>query len=133
MDWESQLVDLMNQRRVENGLPSLRRTPMLDGLARAQSAHMVIHAYYAHINPEGDGPDDRLMRISRSGAIYENIWIVTMTDSPQFILDGFWSSPEHQAAILSDSDLVGIGLYRSPSVPGAADLVHVTMEFLNSK
>lgn len=132
--WEASIVDLTNQRRSGAGLGPLERRPMLDGLARAHSAHMVIHSFYAHVNPEGDGPSDRLIKISRSGALYENIWMVSMADSPEFIIEGFWNSPDHREAILSDSDWIGVGLYRSPnSQPTFPDLVHVTMEFLNSK
>lgn len=132
--WEQDLVDLTNIRRAENGLAPLSRSPMLDGLARAHSAHMVIHGFYGHDNPEGDSPNGRLMRVARSGYLYENLWFVLATDSPAFILEGFWNSPEHRAAILSSTDLIGVGMVRTPNpVPEWADQVHVTMEFLRSK
>lgn len=134
VDWEQQLVDLTNQRRLDNGLDALTRTPMLDGLARAHSNHMVIHYFYGHVNPEGDGPTDRLTTVAHSGYLYENVWMVNENDSPEYILDGFWNSPDHKEAILSSSDLIGVGMFRSRGLSvGNPDLIHVTMEFLRSQ
>lgn len=131
---EAELVDLTNARRVENGMPALRRSLMLDALARGHAAHMPIHGFfYDHLNPEGDLPNDRLMRVARSGYIYENLWWIYDDESTQFILDGFWGSPDHRANILSSTDLIGIGMFRCPDPsPGFPFRVYVVMEFLRN-
>lgn len=131
---EAELVDLTNARRVENGLPALRRSLMLDALARGHAAHMPIHGFfYDHLNPEGDLPNDRLMRVARSGYIYENLWFVFEPEGAQFMLDGFWGSPVHRANLLSLTDSIGVGMFRcaDPS-PGNGVRVYVVMEFLRN-
>lgn len=131
---EAELVELTNQRRIENGLPPLRRSLMLDALARAHSAHMPIHGFfYGHLNPEGEWPNDRLMHVARSGYIYENLWWVYDEQSMQFVLDGFWGSPDHRANLLSNTDLIGVGMFRcADPAPALGVRVYVVMEFLKN-
>lgn len=129
--WEVELVDLTNQRRAQSGLPPLSQNLTLDAVARAHSLHMFEHYFFGHDNPEGDSPHARLQRVASNvpWVVRENTWIVEPGKSPQYVLDGFWASPEHQANILAAGHLIGVGIVRRPynSLP---DHIYVTMEFL---
>src|SRR6187402_917194 len=59
---ESELFRLTNEHRGSIGLPALAEDPQTRNVARAQSAHMVVHDFFSHTNPEGEGPGDRLSR-----------------------------------------------------------------------
>lgn len=124
---EISIVDLTNEVRASKGLGPLSRSQYLDAIARGHSEHMFIHGFYDHHNPEGDGPEERLIKTAgRSGYIYENIWIVQSDATAKYIVDGFVASPGHLANILSATTHIGVGLYRD----GATNSMYVTMEFL---
>jgi uncharacterized protein YkwD len=128
--WEAELVERTNAKRAEYGLGPLRRNGTLDALARGQSVHMYEHDFFDHVNPEGDSAGDRLSYFAGgSWVVRENIWIVEPGRDPQYALDGFVASPPHFEAILSNSNLIGVGMVRRPygGLPGYR---YVTMEFL---
>lgn len=127
---ESELVEITNRVRSSNGLSGLAPNCGLSALARAHSAHMFIHSFYGHDNPEGFTPTDRLRLVVDDVpfVIHENVWMLGEPVTAQFIFDGFWNSPPHQAAILSNSQLIGVGMFHT-TVNGVA-LLWVTMEFL---
>lgn len=124
---EVSVVDLTNNVRASYGLTPLARSSYLDAIARGHSEHMFVHGFYAHTNPEGDGPGERLIKTAgRSGYVYENIWIVDCDATAKYIVDGFVASPHHLENILSATTHIGVGLYRD----GATNSIYVTMEFL---
>lgn len=127
---EDELFNLTNERRVLYGKKPLLRNQALDSLARAHSAHMIIHDFYGHVNPEGDGPTERALRVIHDVPfiMWENAWIIGPGQPVQDALDAFWASPPHQEALLSDTDLVGIGFYRGVRSDGL-DLIYISMEF----
>lgn len=123
---EDELVDLTNAYRASQGRTPLRRSRALDALALGHARHMLNHGFYAHDNPEGDGPYQRIFRAGASRwAVWENIWIVGPDDSTDFILAGFIASPHHNEILLADNTLVGVGLFRTQ------DALFVTMEFIH--
>lgn len=127
---EIELTEITNQTRAAHGLCGPLTNSGLAALARAHSAHMFIHNFYGHDNPEGFTPTDRL-RLAVNDVpfvLHENVWMLGEPVTAQFIFDGFWNSPPHQAAILSDSQLIGVGMFHT--MVDGVPLVWVTMEFL---
>lgn len=128
-NWEEQLFELVNEIRVVNNCKPLKRNAALDAVARAHSDHMFEHAFYGHENPEGDNPRERMRRTCGDFGVGENVWIVSINDSPKFIMDGFMASEPHRKNILTKwVRRVGIGLVRVPSLY-CPDTVAVTMLF----
>ena len=77
-------------------------------LARAHSRDMFIRGYFAHVNPDGEDPFDRM---NEAGIIYqvagENLALAPNVDLAH---DGLMNSPGHRANILTaEFGLVGIG------------------------
>ncbi len=59
---EDELGALTNNYRVSNGFSALTHDVRMREVARAHSKHMTVHdpSFFAHTNPEGDGPGARL-------------------------------------------------------------------------
>ena len=57
---ESLVIEKVNQQRLAEGLDPVEHNPALTAVARNHSADMVNREYYAHENPEGEGPGDRV-------------------------------------------------------------------------
>lgn len=51
------LTTARDQRR-----PALRRNPVLDSVARARAWDMALRGYFAHVNPDGIGPNTLVQR-----------------------------------------------------------------------
>jgi uncharacterized protein YkwD len=130
---EQDLVTMTNRARSMAGLPALEYYPSLSAVARAHSAHMPIHFFYDHQNPEGDGPVSRLAHVAKGWSVQaENIWLVADGTSAADIFAGFMGSPDHQANILSPIvSAVGVGVVRGRHYLIANDTaLYVTMEFV---
>lgn len=128
---ENDLLIITNNKRQELGLRILLPNATLDAIARGHSAHMEEHQFYAHENPEGYSPTARIRLVCDNVPFtaYENIWIMAPTQTAQDAFDAFWNSPDHKAALLSDTELIGIGMWRGTYL--GLDMVYVTMEFLH--
>lgn len=105
---ENQMLDLLNDERRRAGLSALVRDSTVDDVARAHSMDMLQRGYFAHENPEGLSPFDR-MRVAgiRFTAAGENLAL-----APTVVLahQGLMDSPGHRANILSPQyGRVGIG------------------------
>ena len=130
---EQDLVTMTNQARAGGGLPPLENSSSLSAVARAHSAHMPIHFFYDHQNPEGDGPVARLAHVAHGWSVQaENIWLVPDGTSAADIFAGFMGSPDHQANILSPIvSAVGVGVVRGRHyLLGNEVALYVTMEFV---
>lgn len=57
---EEEVARLTNDHRVSLGLPALVHAGEVRDVARAHARHMIVHDFFAHTNPEGDGPGGRL-------------------------------------------------------------------------
>ena len=106
-------VELMNDHRESVGcLPLVWNDDVAD-VAQAHSEDMVERDFFAHTNPDGDSPFDRLQN---SGVPYssgaENIaWGYHSAES---VLDGWLNSAGHKANIENCSLTEhGVGLYQS--------------------
>lgn len=124
-DLEKQMLDLVNQERVANGLRPLAPDPELTEVARRHSADMFARGYFAHDTPEGLSPFDRMHQA--------NVQFLTAGENlalaPTLSLahTGLMNSPGHRANILRPQfGRVGIGI-----MDGGMRGLMVSQEFRN--
>ena len=108
-DLETKMLELVNQERVQRGLPALRADPELTQVAREHSKDMFERGYFAHITPEGKSPFDRMdaahVQYTAAG---ENL---ALAHSLSIAHNGLMNSPGHRANILNPAfNRVGIGI-----------------------
>jgi uncharacterized protein YkwD len=108
-DLEAEMLKLVNAERVKNGLRPLAADPQLLPVARAQSNDMFMRGYFAHNNPEGKTPFDRMkdakVNFLTAG---ENL---ALAQTLEIAHNGLMNSPGHRANILNPSfGRVGIGI-----------------------
>jgi uncharacterized protein YkwD/uncharacterized membrane protein required for colicin V production len=124
-DLEKQMLDLVNEERVANGLQPLAPDPELTEVARAHSTDMFARGYFAHDTPEGLTPFDRMrdanVRFLTAG---ENL---ALAPTVSIAHTGLMNSPGHRANILRPQfGRVGIGI-----MDGGMRGLMVSQEFRN--
>ncbi|UBV44413.1 CvpA family protein (plasmid) [Deinococcus taeanensis] len=122
---EARMLELVNAARAKAGLPGLRADPALRAVARRHSADMFARGYFAHVNPDGASPFDRMkgagVRYFTAG---ENLALAPTVGAAHVNL---MNSPGHRANILGRRfGRVGIGI-----VDGGHRGVMVTQAFRN--
>ena len=122
---EKQMLDLVNQERVAEGLNPLAPDPELTEVARRHSADMFARGYFAHDTPEGLTPFDRMrdanVRFLTAG---ENL---ALAPTVPVAHTGLMNSPGHRANILRPQfGRVGIGI-----MDGGMRGLMVSQEFRN--
>jgi uncharacterized protein YkwD len=130
-DQETEILGLVNQQRVRDGMRPLKFSPRLAVIARGHSYDMAMRHYLAHNSPDGVAPADR---ISGAGlgyrAVGENIYMDDDADSadvPRRAMNGWLKSPEHLANIISDKFTeTGVGIAQS-----ADGSTYVTQDFVH--
>ncbi|MCA1840236.1 MAG: CvpA family protein [Actinomycetota bacterium] len=110
---EKQIFDLVNRERTSRGLGKLNPFNRMREVARAHSADMYRRGYFAHIDPDGRDPFQRMegQGISFSFA-GENL---ALAPTITLVHQGLMNSPKHKENILKPefTDL-GIGVYKGP-------------------
>ncbi len=122
---EAEMLKLVNQERIAEGLAPLEADPELTEVARRHSADMFSRGYFAHNTPDGKSPFDRIreseIRFRTAG---ENL---ALAPSVQIAHTGLMNSPGHRANILqSKFGRVGIGI-----LDGGKRGLMVTQNFRN--
>ncbi|OLY93059.1 Cysteine-rich secretory protein family protein [Cnuella takakiae] len=96
---EREMLQLVNEERIKAGLQPLKADPQLLPVARAHSKDMFTRGYFAHINPEGLSPADRIRKFKvpfiTAG---ENL---ALGPSLNRCHTGLMQSPGHRANILN--------------------------------
>ncbi len=122
---EGFLLEMVNEERTERGLASLDFEPQLKEIARAHTTDMMVRRFFAHVNPDGEEPADRVARSHRRlvGTSAENIWRGSRSDIPgdretaKQIMNSLMNSPGHRANILAeDLTHLGVGVSREPGL-----------------
>jgi uncharacterized protein YkwD len=108
-DLEAEMLVLINEERLKEGLEALEADPELLVVARKHSADMFTRGYFSHITPEGKSPFQRMgeerVRYFTAG---ENL---ALAQTLQIAHVGLMNSPGHRANILRSSfGRVGIGI-----------------------
>lgn len=105
---EQKMLELVNKERTKRGLKALVMDEKLQEVARAHSKDMFGKGYFAHENPDGLDP---FQRMERAGIKYqaagENLALAPNVDLAH---QGLMKSPGHKANILTaEFGKVGIG------------------------
>jgi uncharacterized protein YkwD/uncharacterized membrane protein required for colicin V production len=106
---EAQMLALLNQERARAGAPPVERDEALTIVAREHSQDMWERGYFAHVNPDGESPVDRLRRHGigylRAG---ENL---ALAPTVEIAHRGLLNSPGHRKTMLDPAyGKVGIGV-----------------------
>jgi hypothetical protein len=113
---ERAVFTLTNSERARRGLPALQADDTLDAIARGHSADMLRRNFFAHTNPDGAGPADRMARAHRQmiGEGAENVWSgsgYSATAAAAQIVADWMASAGHRANILNQEYThLGVGV-----------------------
>jgi uncharacterized protein YkwD len=108
-DLEAQMLILVNNERLKNGLKPVKADTEIAVVARKHSADMFKRGYFSHYTPEGKNPFDRM----KAGGISfltagENL---ALAQTLSIAHTGLMNSPGHRANILNPSfGRLGIGI-----------------------
>ncbi len=124
-DLEAEMLELVNEERLANGLKPLVADTALRTVARQHSADMFNRSYFSHHSPEGH---DAFYRIRQANipfrAAGENL---ALAPSLTIAHDGLMNSPGHRANILQRRfGRVGIGV-----MEGGSRRLMITQNFRN--
>lgn len=108
-DLEAKMLELINKERAKEGLKPLKADPQEAIVARAHSKDMFARGYFAHVNPEGQTPFDRMkaaqIKYTTAG---ENL---ALAQTLELAHTNLMNSPGHRANIMNPSfKRVGIGI-----------------------
>jgi uncharacterized protein YkwD len=108
-DLETMMLDLINKERAKQGLHPLKVDKQEAIVARAHSKDMFVRGYFAHTNPDGKDPFDRMkeanLHFSTAG---ENLALAQTLETAH---KNLMNSPGHRANILNPTfNRVGIGI-----------------------
>lgn len=109
--------DKLNEVRVFHGVPPLAWDNGIAQVAYDHSYDMRARLFYAHVNPDGDGPGQRLMA--------QSVYYITASEniakgqeSVMDVMIAWDNSPSHKAAMLDPSYThVGIGVRQGSDGP----------------
>lgn len=106
---EKQMLEMINEEREKEGLPLLKADPELQVVARAHSKDMFARGYFAHLNPDGQSPFDRIRAANISfKTAGENL---ALAQTLRIAHINLMNSPGHRANILNPAfGRVGIGI-----------------------
>lgn len=110
---EQLAVNLLNADRAANGLPPLKLNLAVTAVARQHAQDQIDRNFFAHVNPDGQSPFDRMRNSGISfGYAGENLAINRNVTAAE---QAFMNSPGHRANILNPNyKQVGIGVRYSP-------------------
>jgi uncharacterized protein YkwD len=104
-----EVVALTNTQRRSHGCPALTINRTLTTVAGAHSRDMAARRFFAHVNPAGRSPFDRMRAAGyRYSSAAENI--AAGYSTPRAVVIGWMNSPDHRANILNCSlTQIGVG------------------------
>lgn len=111
--FENEVIRLVNEVRVKNGLHALTANWELSRVARYKSQDMSDHHYFSHTSPTYGSP---FQMIRAFGLSYRTAGenIAYGQASPQAVVDAWMNSSGHRANILSSSyTQIGVGYVAS--------------------
>lgn len=119
--WEEEVLLFVNENRAQGAdcgeegtfgpADPLGMDPLLRCTARAHSLDMYERDFFDHLNPDGDGPGERLAAAGYMGFTWgENI--AQGYSSPEDVVQGWMDSDGHCSNIMArDFTLIGVGYY----------------------
>ncbi len=127
---EQQVIDLVNQFRLQNDLAALTVDSRLMAAAEAHSLDMAQHNFFAHEGSDGSTVGDRLTRQGYGWSFYaENL--ACGYDSPGAAVQGWLASPAHRTNLLAaEAHQIGVGY--APGAQGSNCRTYWTADFAAS-
>ena len=121
---EDIILDLVNNQRVSIGAGALTMILLMRQVSRGHSVHMTnaYHDFFAHTNPELDGPTQRYNTAGGPGGCGENIAAGYADANAAFV--GWMNSPGHKANI-ENGGYTKTGTGYSPGVISAGPYTKV--------
>jgi uncharacterized protein YkwD len=115
---ENQVVSLVNQERVNNGLSPLIVQSALTAAARGHGADMACNAFFSHIGSDGSTSHDRIARQGYTANWWgENIYGGQMS-TPSLVVNWWMNSAPHRANILNTNySSFGVGYVYLSTAP----------------
>ena len=106
---EIQMLEMVNKERAKEGLSELKADPEMTRVARAQSKDMFARGYFAHMNPDGKDPFDRMRAANiKFSAAGENL---ALAQTLEIAHTNLMNSPGHRANIMNPAfGRLGIGI-----------------------
>ena len=106
---EARMLQMVNEERAKEGIPPLEADPEQTKVAREHSKDMFARGYFAHQNPDGESPFDRM---KRSGVKFytagENL---ALAQTLEIAHRNLMNSPGHRANIMNPAfGRLGIGI-----------------------
>lgn len=113
--WTKQVLALVNNERIKNGLNTLRWDNSLAELAKAHCEDMIARNFFSHNNPDGETPFDRMKKAGISYlAAGENI--AAGQYSPEAVFKEWMASEGHRENIMKpDFQYIGISAVKGGS------------------
>jgi uncharacterized protein YkwD len=108
--FEAQVVALINQQRLLNGLPALLVRAQLTTAARSHSVDMACNDYFSHTGLDGSTPLDRVLREGYYAfSVGENLYGGQLS-TPDSVVTWWMNSGPHRANILNiNFTSIGVG------------------------
>jgi len=105
----------LNDYRRACGVPTLAYSKTLEAAANFQAEDLYRRNFFAHINPDGEGPGERAIRFGYCHEYAgENIAAGNVITTPEAVQIGFQNSPDHDLNMKHEPyRLVGMGHYYS--------------------
>jgi uncharacterized protein YkwD len=106
---EEKMLEMVNAERAKVGAPALVMDESLRQVARAHSTDMWDRGYFAHVDPDGKDPFDRMKAVDiRFSTAGENLALAHTLERAH---DGLMNSPGHKRNILDPNfRKVGMGV-----------------------
>ncbi|MBC7949712.1 MAG: CvpA family protein [Chitinophagaceae bacterium] len=106
---EAKMLEMVNKERAKEGLKPLQADREETLVARAHSKDMFARGYFAHVNPDGKDPFDRMKEANlKFKSAGENL---ALAQTLEIAHRNLMNSPGHRANIMSpDFGRVGIGI-----------------------
>lgn len=122
---ETAMLAMVNKERTARGLKALQADPEMTAVARAHSADMFARGYFAHVNPDGKNP---FQRMKEANVIFtaagENL---ALSQTVKMAHTNLMNSPGHKANILNPAfGRLGIGI-----LDGGYHGLMISQEFRN--
>jgi uncharacterized protein YkwD len=110
------MFNALNTYRTNNRLPALAYSKRLEAAADAHALDMYRRRFFAHVNPDGEGPGERALRAGFCHSyVGENIAEGDGLPTVAQAQAGWAASPGHNANMLHEPyRLVGMGHYYDP-------------------
>jgi len=97
-----QLLELVNQKRKENGLTSLSISPELSSAAQSKAKDMFAKDYWAHNSPDGKTPWV-FFKDANYNYVYAGENLARGFNTGEEVTNAWMASPDHKANVLSQN------------------------------